>query len=174
MVAAIGQVRRDVLDGGLIAGLIGYGTVVLVTAGLNVIAGRSPFHTAALFGSALFYGLTDPAALVVTPGPILAYNAAHLVTFLGLGLGASWLVTLGERHPAVIYLAVFLLMVVAFHLFVALGMFALPLLGATAFWHVGAGSVAAAGLMGWYLWRGHPLLQRRMREISLGDAPEEP
>jgi hypothetical protein len=162
---------RDILTGGLYAGLIGYGTVVVVIALLNVLGGRSPFHTAALFGAALFYGLKDPAALVLAPGPVLAYNAAHMVAFLALGMGASWLVAVAERYPTAQYLVLFVLIFVAFHVFAALGFFAQPLLGAAGWWQVGAGTVAAALLMGWYLWRGHPLLQRELRDIPMGEAP---
>jgi hypothetical protein len=164
---------RDVLNGGLYAGLIGYATVVIVVAALNVLAGRSPFYTAALFGAALFYGLKDPAALVIAPGPILAYNAAHMVAFLALGFGASWLVSLAERYPTALYAVLVAMIFVAFHVFAALGLFAQPLLGAAGWWQIGAGTVAAALLMGWYLWRRHPLLRREVREFPMGEAPGE-
>ncbi len=162
---------RDILSGGLYAGLIGYGTVVILIAALNVLAGRSPFYTAALFGAALFYGLKDPATLVVAPGPVLAYNAAHMAAFLGLGFGASWLVALAERYPTAQYLILVALIFVAFHVFAALGFFAQPLLGAAGWWQIGVGTLAAALLMGWYLWRGHPLLRRELHDIPMGEAP---
>jgi hypothetical protein len=38
----------------------------------------------------------------------------------------------------------------------------------------GAGSLVAAALMGWYLWRRHPLLWRELRDVPLGDVPEGP
>jgi len=49
-----------ILVGGLVSGLIGYGTVVLVVSLMNILGGRSPFHTAAVLGSTLFSGLRDP------------------------------------------------------------------------------------------------------------------
>jgi hypothetical protein len=162
---------RDVLEGGLYAGLIGYGTVIVVMAVVNVVLGRSPFYTAALFGSALFYHLKDPALLVVAPAPVLAYNGAHMVAFLALGLGASWLVSLAERHPTAQYFFLFALIFVAFHVFGALGLFTEPLLGAAGWWQIGIGTVAAALTMGWYLWRAHPLLRRELRELPMGDTP---
>lgn len=165
---------RAILSDGLLAGLLGYVTVIVVVGGWNLLGGRSPFHTAALFGSALFYGLTDPATLVMAPGPILAYNAAHLVVFLGLGMCASWIVALAERYLAALYLLFFLLGVVAFHGIAALGIFAQPLLGSGAPWQVGAGSLAATVVMGWSLWRRHPVLRRELREIPLGEVPGDP
>jgi len=164
---------RLVLSGGLAAGLIGYATVVGVMAALNVILGRSPFYTAALFGSALFYGLRDPATLIVAPGPVLSYNMAHMVAFLALGTGASWLVTLAERNPSAQYFVLVLLLFVGFHVYGALLLFAQPLLGASAWWEIGVGSLAAAVLMGLYLWVGHPVLRRELRDIPMGDVPGE-
>jgi hypothetical protein len=164
---------RLVLGGGLAAGLIGYATVVGVMAALNVVLGRSPFYTAALLGAALFYGLRDPAALVVAPGPVLSYNMVHMLAFLGLGMGASWLVTLGERYPWAQYLVLVVLVFVAFHVYGALRLLAQPLLGASTWWEIGVGSCAAALTMGLYLWKVHPSLRRELREIPMGDLPGE-
>ena len=162
---------RETLIGGLWAGLIGYGAVVVVVAFLNVLAGRSPFHTAALFGSALFYHLQNPAELVVAPGPVLAYNMVHMVTFLGIGLLCSWLVGLAERFPTAMYLILVLLLFVGFHLYFAMTLLARPLMGELAWWHIGAGSFAAVVGMGWYLFTAHPLLRRELQEIRMGDVP---
>lgn len=164
---------RDVLEGGLYAGLIGYATVIVVMAFMNVILGRSPFYTAALFGSALFYGLKDPAALVVAAGPVLAYNGAHMLAFLALGLGASWLVALAERHPTAQYVFLIVLIFIGFHVFGALLLFAEPLLGAAGWWQLGIGTLAAAFAMGWYLWRAHPLLQRELHDLPMGATAEQ-
>ncbi len=164
---------RVILDGGLVAGLIGYSTVVGVMAVVNVLAGRSPFYTAALFGAALFYHLREPAELIVAPGPVLSYNMVHLLAFLALGTTASWLVTLSERYPTAQYLILVILIFVAFHVYAALLLFAQPLLGSSAWWEIGVGSVAAAGTMGTYLWRAHPFLRRELRDLPMGDLPPD-
>lgn len=165
---------KKVLSAGLFAGVIGYGTVVVVVAALNVVAGRSPFYTPALFGAALFNGLTDPAALVITPQAVLSYNAVHLFAFLLLGLITSWLVALAEKYPTAHYLVLVTLIFIAFHVYVALAFFAQPLLGAEAWWHIGVGSLAAAGLMGWYLWRRYPLIKREMELLPMGETAYPP
>lgn len=157
-----------VLAGGLVSGLIGYGTVVIVVSLLNLLTGKSPFYTAAMFGSAMFYGLEDPAVLTVEAGPVLAYNMVHVLTFLAVGMLASWLVSLAERYPAAQYLVLVVLIFVAFHVFAALMLFAEPLLGPGAWFTVGGGGVAAAALMGWYLLKTHPLLRRELKEIPMG------
>ena len=165
---------RDTLIGGLWAGVIGYGAVVVIVTMLNVLAGRSPFYTAALFGSALFYHLRDPAALVVAPGPVLAFNMVHMVVFLGLGLLCAWIVSLAERVPTTQYLVLVLLLFVALHVYFAMAFLTRPLLGELVWWHVGIASLAAAIGMGWYLLATHPFLRRELREIPMGDVPPAP
>jgi hypothetical protein len=161
-----------VLTGGLFSGLIGYGTVVVVVSLLNVLSGESPFHTAAMFGSALFYGLDDPTALAIEPGPVLAFNMIHVLTFLVLGMLASWLISLAEKYPAAQYLVLVVLIFVAFHAFAAMLLFAAPLLGGGAWIIIGLGGVTAAVLMGWYLLKTHPLLRQELRDIPMGAVNE--
>jgi len=161
------------LAGGLIAGLIGYLTVAAFFAVINVISGQSIFHTAALYGSYLFYGLTDPAALEIAVGPVAAFNAVHLILFLILGIGVSWVFVLGERFPVMQYFLFALLLVVAFHLFVAMVLLARPIAGNGAWWRMGIASMAAAGAMGIYLLRAHPVLLQELKELPWDRVPEE-
>ena len=165
------SIRQDILGSGLVTGVIGYVAVAAMLAVVNIDVGRSPFYTAALLGSALFYHLTDPATLTITAGPIFAYNALHLLVFLGLGLIVSWLVSLAERFPAALYLILFPLLFVAAHMFLALIIFVQPVLGAAGPWQIGLGSAAGALAMGWYTWRTHPLLQHALRDTPLGEVP---
>lgn len=165
---------KRVLGAGVTAGLIGYGTVIVVVAALNILAGRSVFYTAALFGSALFYGLQDPATLVITPAAVLSYNMVHLFAFLGLGLVTSWLVALAERFPTAQYLVLVALIFVAFHVYVFLALVAQPLLGGETWWHIGAATLAAAVLMGWYLLHRYPLIKREMELLPMGETTFPP
>ncbi len=149
--------------------MIGYFTVVILFAVLNVLAGQSPFYTPAMFGSVLFYGLEDPAALEVTPGPVLAYNMIHVLTFVALGIFASWLVTKAERYPAARYAIFFVLLFVGAHIYAALLVFAQPLLAGKAWLEMLFVSVAAAVAMGWFLLRLHPLFREQLKRVPLGD-----
>lgn len=162
---------RLMLRGGLFAGLLGYATVVLFFAALNLAAGRSIFHTAALFGSALFYGLDDPAQLEIAAGPVLSYNMVHALGFVAIGMLASWLVAKAEEYPVAQYGLFVALLFVAAHVYAGLLIFARPLLGGGAWWQVGLASVAAAVVMGWYLLRQHPLLRWELRHIDMGEPP---
>jgi len=157
------------LRSGLFAGLLGYGAVVVVFAGANLLGGRSPFYTPAMLGSAMFYGLRDPAALVVAPGPVLAYNMVHVLAFLVLGMFTAWLVTISERYPAARFLVLFALVFVGGHVYAGLLIFAEPLLRGSAWLVIAVASVAAAVVMGWYLLRLHPRLRSELSHIPIGD-----
>ncbi len=157
------------LRGGLFAGLLGYATVVVVFAAANTLGGRSPFYTPAMLGSAMFYGLRDPATLVVAPGPVLAYNMVHVLAFVVLGTLAAWLVTVSERYPSARFLALFVLVFVGGHVYAALLIFAEPLLRGAAWLIIAVASIAAAVVMGWYLLRLHPLLRSGLSQLPLGD-----
>ncbi|MDH3291382.1 MAG: hypothetical protein OEO20_00595 [Gemmatimonadota bacterium] len=158
-----------VLNGGLFAGLLGYGTVVVLFALINVLAGQSPFYTPAMFGGVLFYGLSDPSALEITPGPVLAYNMVHVLAFLALGFVASWLVAKAERYPVFRYAVLFVLIFVGAHIYAALLLFGQSLLTGGAWWQIGVVSLAAAVVMGWYLLRLHPALREGLTTLPLGD-----
>jgi hypothetical protein len=158
-----------ILTGGLFAGLIGYATVVVLYAVINLLSGHSPFYTPAMFGATLFYGLEDPSALVIAPGPVLAYNMVHVLAFLALGLLASWLVAQAEKYPVVRFVTLFVLVFIAAHIYVALFLFARPLLSGGAWWQIGVVSGAAVATMGWYLLRQHPLLRKSLGAVPMGE-----
>lgn len=164
---------RLVLNGGMFAGLLGYATIVVFFALLNLAAGRSIFYTAALFGSALFYGMDDPATLTIAPGPVLSFNMVHLLALLAIGLFTSWLVAEAEEHPVARYAILVALVFVAAHLYAGLLLFAQPLMAASGWWQIGLASVAAAAVMGWFLLRLHPKLRRELRELPMGEEEEE-
>lgn len=148
-----------ILRQGAVAGLLGYAVVAFVFALANVVGGRSPFHTAAVLGATLFYGVTDPASVVVTPAYVFAFNGMHMLTFLGFGLVGAWLVSVANKGEQLWYLALFFWMFVAVHMIGAAQAFAIPLgeiLSAAAVW--GAG-IAASIVMGVYLFRANPALR---------------
>ncbi len=79
--------------------------------------------------------------------------------------------SLAERYPTAQYFILVLLVFVAFHVYGALLLFSHPLLGAAGSWQIGVGTLGAAVLMGWYLWRRHPLLSRELQELPMGNVP---
>lgn len=144
---------QDTLGHGLVAGAIGFGVTAVVFALVNVLQGRSPFHTAAALGAALFYGVRDPSQVTLDPAYIFAYNGTHLLVFLGLGMLGAWLAALAERGAQLWYVGLFFFIFASFHLIAAVQAAALPmqrLLSGPAIWMAG---IAAAVLMGVYLLR---------------------
>jgi hypothetical protein len=112
---------------GMIAGLIGYATVVVFFLVADPIAGRPVFYTPALLGGALFFGLSDPAGLELGPGAVLAYNGAHFLVFVFLGFVAAWFARLAERLPMGWVLTLNLTVLVLFHVFGAFLFFTEPI-----------------------------------------------
>ena len=157
-----------VLATGLAAGLAGYATVVLFFAVTNVISGRSPFYTAALLGSAMFYGARTPGEVALAAGPVLAYNMVHMFVFLGLGFIAAALVELAERHPVARYAVLVALLFVAGHVFGALSVFTHGLVTGVDMWTIGAATVAAAAVMLLVLLARHPVLRAGLNTLPLG------
>ena len=153
--------RSAIVRHGLIAGLLGYGVVALAFGLANVIAGRSFFHTAALLGAALFEGATEPTGVTVTPASVAAYNAVHLLVFLGFGLVTSWLASMARRGPQLWYVALFAFIFVGFHLIGAAQLLASPMEAALSAPMIWVAGITASLIMAGYVIAQHPELQRR-------------
>jgi len=148
--------RARVLTEGLVTGILGYLAVVVFMALINVVSGRSVFYTASVLGQALTGG-TDAAAATESAA-VLAYNGVHLVVFLVVGFIASTLVFATERYPSVwpLFFLVFVgLLMVSWITFAVL---AAPLSAALPVWAIVVANLLAAGAMGTYLLKRHPML----------------
>src|SRR5207247_4816063 len=73
-----------ILREGFIAGLIGAGAVALWFLIVDTVAGR-PFFTPAMLGSAVFWGVHDPALVVIEYSRIIGYTMIHVSAFLIVG-----------------------------------------------------------------------------------------
>jgi hypothetical protein len=165
--------RKDTIWHGLMVGLIGYATIAISVSVGDLLQGRSPFFTVALFGEWLFYGLVDPAKVHVWPGPVFAYNGLHFVTFLGFGLLASWLASMSERGPLYWYAGLVVYLFVFVHLFAAVLLMTEPLRTAIPTLQILLPSLAAVVLMSMYLLRVHPQMRREMNEWVDEDDRED-
>ncbi len=149
--------ERPVLRDGVIAGLIGAVVVALWFLILDLARGR-PLLTPALLGSAVFQGLTDPAAVTITPGPIVFYTILHGVAFVGFGVIAASLILAAEREPAIF--VAFAILFVCFEAFFIGAVAALgkSMLGALVWWAILAGNLFASVAMIWYFFARHRTL----------------
>jgi hypothetical protein len=140
--------RQQAFWRSIYTGLVGYLVVAVFFLVLDPLLGRGFLHTPALIGSGLFYGLTDPAALTIRPGPIIAYNGAHLVVFLALGLivGQLTYVSLRLRQQAW-YLVTMLVILVLGHLYVALWVLTEPVRSDLPVWMITVAGLVAVTAM---------------------------
>lgn len=158
---------QQVFGEGLFAGILGYAVVALFFAVKNLLAGLSPFHTAAVLGAPLVAGTPAEQEAVAA---IFAYNGLHLLVFIVVGMMVAWNVTQMERRPVLWYLGFFAFFLVFAYDLVLLLMLTGP--GGEPGW---LSILSANGLavlaMGGYLWAIHPGLWAEIRERS---DPEEP
>lgn len=162
-------VRARVMQEGLIAGFIGYLTVVLFIGLVNLFTGRSFFFTASLLGQSLIGGFGEPTPGVIVPGAVFALNGLHLLAFLTVGAAVAFVVVEVELHPTFWYVAFFALLGLIFLSFFALAALAEPLAEDLPRTPLILANALAALAMGGYLHRAHPKL---WSEIERHGDPE--
>lgn len=143
---------------GLVAGLVGAGTVALWFLVVDSAHGR-PLFTPAALGSAIFLGASDLGMVEINVWTVAGYTVLHVLAFALVGLVAAAITVEAERTPALILGAV--LLFVAFEAFF-LGLLAVVaefLLGPLAWWTIAVGNLLAVVAIGYYLWRMHPALR---------------
>jgi hypothetical protein len=161
--------RQQALWNSIYTGLIGYLAVAVFFIVLDPLLGRGFFYTAALLGSALFYGLSDPATLTIQPGPIIVYNGAHLVVFLVLGLVVGELTYVSVRlRQQTWYLVTMLVILVLGHLYVALWVVTQPVRSALPVWMITAAGLVAVAAMVVSLLVIYPQLRGELVERDAG------
>jgi hypothetical protein len=148
---------------GLVTGLIGYGTVVVLFALVNLVGGEGLFHTAALLGSALFFHAEDTALPVLGPAPIIAYNGVHMLASLVIGLGAAWLIFETEKYRPLWYVVFFIFLAGFIYSIVVMGVLAAELAGILPWPLIVASNLAAGVTAGGYLWWRHARLFRELK-----------
>ena len=145
---------KSIVREGIAVGLAGASVVAIWFLVYDLGAG-APFRTPALLGAALFHGLKDPAALVISTPFVLEYTAVHGAAFIAFGLAAAGLFALVDRDRRVLF-AVFMLfccLQVAFLLMVMV--LSERLLEDLAPWSILAGNLLAAVAMLTLLFRRH-------------------
>ena len=167
---------QRLLREGFVAGLIGAGAVAFWFLIVDAITGR-PFYTPAMLGSAVFWGLRDPAQVEVAFPTVIGYTMIHVIAFTVVGVIAAALAFAVDKVPSTLFIVVvfFAIFEVGFYIIVAT--VAQDLLGALAWYNVAIGNVIAAGGMAYYLWREHPHIRESLQLHPLGDPlddePEE-
>lgn len=162
------QAHTDVLKQGTIGGFLGYLAIVLYYAGFNVVNGRSPFHTAAALGEALF----DTDGALPMAGAVLAYNGVNLLFFLLLGIVAAWMIYEVELHPGVWLPALFTLITAFLFTSGVMAMIAGAWADLSVLVVLLGNLLAVAALGGYLAWR-HAGLAHRIEQSDDVDAEVE-
>ncbi len=153
--------KNRVFKEGLVAGLVGAGTIALWFFIVDMARGQ-PFFTPGALGSALFLGSTAPTAVSVSVATVAGYTIFHIGAFFALGFVGAAIAGYAEDTPPLIIAAVMLFM--AFEEFF-MGLMALSaefLLSSLAWWAIVVGNVLATLTMGSYLWIKHPKLREAL------------
>jgi hypothetical protein len=160
-----------ILKEGFTAGLIGAALVAVWFLIADTIAGQ-PFFTPAMLGSAVFWGVRDPAAVQMVFAAIIGYTMIHVMAFLLVGSIAAALASMVERFPSTLFLVVVLFAIFEFGFYLVVAVLARPLLGALAWWAVAAGNLIAAVGMGYYFWCARPQIRESLARHPLGETAD--
>ena len=91
--------ESKVFKGGLIAGLVGAGTIALWFLIIDMGRGQ-PFFTPGALGSALFLGSSDPSAVNVSLATVAGYSILHIGAFFATGFIAAAIAGYAEDTPS--------------------------------------------------------------------------
>jgi hypothetical protein len=152
--ALLGPLWTRVVREGIVGGLLGAVAVALWFLAYDAAAGV-PLRTPALLGAALFHGLREPGALVITTPLVLQYTVVHGAAFILFGLAAAGMLALADREPRLLF--AFVMLLCCFEVFFAamVAILAEWLLEAVPWWTILAGNLLAALVMMGYFFRGH-------------------
>ena len=149
---------------GLVAGLVGYGTVVAIFGVVNLAAGEAFSHTAALLGSALFFGARGASEVVGGPAPVIAYNGVHILVSLAIGLGAAWLIFQTERNRPLWFVVFFVFLAGFVYSVAVMGVFAAEIVPLLSWPLILLANIGAGVTVGGYLWWRHSRLLVELSE----------
>ena len=145
---------------GVVAGLIGAGTVALWFLALDAFAGR-PFYTPSLLGTVLFRRGTTFEAAVAAPVSLEMvgmFTWVHALVFIALGGLVSYLLTAVETKPSLAFGLVLLFVVFQAGFTVAAAVIAPQLLAVVGWVPVFTANLLAASTMALYFgWRHRKL-----------------
>ena len=153
--------RARTLFEGVLVGLAG-AIAVAVWFFVYDLAEGTPFRTPALLGAALFDGLRDPAALMITLGLVLKYTVVHGITFLAFGVASAGLFALADEDRHVLFAMFMLFCCFEVAALAAMAVLASWLLDTLRPWAIiGANFVAALVMLG-ILFRDHHVSVREL------------
>ncbi len=162
---------QRLLREGLVTGLVGATAVAVWFFLVDLVAGQ-PFYTPAMLGSAVFWGLRDPALVEITFPAVIGYTMLHVMAFGLVGMIAAVLAALVESFPSTLFIVVVFFAIFEVGFYIVVAILAQPLLGGLAWSSVAIGNLVAAGGMGFFLWRVHPRIRQGLADHPLGETAD--
>ncbi|MFN2636465.1 MAG: hypothetical protein ABR585_05535 [Gemmatimonadaceae bacterium] len=158
---------HNFLREGIIAGFIGATAIAVWFLIVDLIAGR-PFYTPIFLGKGVVSVLGKNMMGDTAFTHVVGYTIFHYAAFFLVGIVLTVIVHQAERTPAILagLLVAFVMMTLGFYMIAAA--FAQSALGQLAWPQIFIANLLAAGLMGGYLWRKHPMLNRQLKQALEG------
>lgn len=158
--------EQRVLREGISAGLIGAVVIAVWFAIVDLLRGEM-LATPIMLGTSLaslFLRDSTPSAAAA----FLSYTVFHFVAFIAIGLFFAWIVDKAETAPSALIgfaglFVVFEVGWVGWTAVLAQGTF-----GELSWVQVFLANLIAAAVMGWYMWRQHPALPKRVNAVLAG------
>ena len=155
---------------GVVTGVLGAGVVALFYLGVDITRGL-PLLTPSVLGEVFVLRRPDVVASAVDPTAVLLYSGVHLLAFVAFGLFLTAMVTRAETSSVARYAVLQLFIVCELFFFGLLAIASETTRGLFPLGSVLTANTIAALVMGAWIWRRHPRLQRAMGRTPLG-APE--
>jgi hypothetical protein len=157
---------QKVVREGISAGLIGALVIAVWFAIVDLLRGEL-LATPIMLGTSLaslFLRDVPPSAA----GAFLSYTLFHFAAFMVVGLGVAWIVDKAESAPSALigFAGLFVVFEVGWVGWTAV--LAEGSYGKLSWLQVFLANLIAAGVMGWYMWRQHPALPRRVGAVLAG------
>lgn len=153
----------SVLKRGIVAGLLGAGTVALWFFALDVAAGH-PFRTPAALGHALLFGGDGFESFDTSFRVVAAYTVVHFLAFMLAGWVFALIASKLERRPSFVLLAVMTVIVLEAVAVVNLAQGAQW--AGLGIWTVVVANLLAVAVMSAYVWRTHPMLLDKISMVE--------
>ncbi|MCU0636923.1 MAG: hypothetical protein MUE41_18795 [Gemmatimonadaceae bacterium] len=157
--------RKNMLEEGITAGLIGATVIALWFFLIDLAAGRM-LATPTMLGTSLATLVGQEPSV---PAAVISYTLFHFAIFTAIGIVCAWVVHSSERAPTV--LIGFIGLVVAFEVG-WIGWTAVLAdrtnFGSLAWYQVFIANLLAAAAIGTYFWRQHPALGAKINQTIVG------
>jgi hypothetical protein len=147
---------------GVSAGLIGATAIALWFAVLDAL-NAGLLATPIMLGSSLAT-LFQPGAAPGSAAAFVLYTLFHYALFIGIGLVFSWVISMAEKAPSA--LIGFFVLFVAFEVgWVGWTTVLAQGFGELTWYQVFIANLIASAAMGFYMYRQHPALPRKVNQI---------